>query len=140
MKPEKGKIKFTKRDAAIEQINAAIEQAENGKLAAAITLAAAAEGSLPATDNDHLIKRINELGLFKKLDMNAIITWLKHDTGQETAEILELEAHATIMRAISKFAATYNGVTQKMRAFLTKMEEGGYFAKEEEPEQKTAQA
>lgn len=70
-----------------------------------------AENSLPETDKDPLIKRINEQGLFKKLDMNAIITWLKHDTGQETALLLELEATATIMRAISKFAAVYEGIT-----------------------------
>jgi hypothetical protein len=60
---------------------------------------------LPATERDHLIKRINNLGLFKQLDMNAVINWLKHDTHYRSVEIQELEAGATIMRAISKFAA-----------------------------------
>ena len=117
---------ISKRDAANQKIQAAIDHCKKGELAAAITLAAAAEGSLPATDNSHLIKRINDQGLFKQLDMNAVINWLKHDTGQEAAELLELEAAATIMRAISKFAAVYNGVPQQMKAFPDWMIQRGH--------------
>jgi hypothetical protein len=120
----------SKRDAAIQQIHAAIEHCQNGQLAPAITLGAAAEGSLPDTDKDHLIKRINDRGLFKELDMNAVINWLKHDTGQPAATLLELEAGATVMRAISKFAAVYNGVTPTMKTFPDWMVERGHFASE----------
>jgi hypothetical protein len=121
---------MSKRDAAIEQIQAAIEHCRKGQLAPAITLAAAAECSMPATDKAHLIKRINDQGLFKQLEMNAIINWLKHDTGQESAELLELEAGATIMRAISKFAAVYGAITPQMKTFPEWMIERGHFAKE----------
>jgi hypothetical protein len=120
----------TKRDAAIQQIHAAIEHCKKGQLAPAITLGAAAEGSLPATDKAHLLKRINDQGLFKELDMNAVINWLKHDTGQPAATLLELEAGATVMRAISKFAAVYNGVTPPMKSFPDWMIERGHFATE----------
>jgi hypothetical protein len=58
----------SKREAAIQQIHAAIEHCQKGQLAPAITLGAAAENSLPATDRDHLIKRINDQGLFKELE------------------------------------------------------------------------
>jgi hypothetical protein len=133
MNAQDAKSKISKRDAAIQQIHAAIEHCQKGQLAPAITLAAAAEGSLPATDKAHLIKRINDQGLFKQLDMNAIINWLKHDTDQQSAELLELEAGATIMRAISKFAAVYDGVTPQMKAFPEWMIQRGHFAKEPNP-------
>jgi hypothetical protein len=37
--------------------------------------------------------------------MNAAVNWLKHDTGQSAAALTEVEAGATILRAVSKFAA-----------------------------------
>ena len=130
MSTEDAKQKLSKRDAAIQQIHAAIELCEKGQLAPATTLAAAAEGMLPVTEKDHLVKRINDLGLFKQLDMNAVITWLKHDTDYQTVEIPELEAATTIMRAISKFAAVFDGITAPMKAFQTWMIERGHFTKE----------
>jgi len=132
MNTDDARVKLSKRDAAIQQIHASIEHCKNGQLAAAITLAAAAEGMIPATEKDHLIKRINDLGLFKQLDMNAVITWLKHDTGQQSAEIQELEACATVMRAISKFAAVYDGITPQMKAFPEWMQQRGHFTREQE--------
>jgi hypothetical protein len=130
VRSEDTKPTTSKRDAAIQQIHAAIEHCQKGQLAPAITLGAAAEGSLPRTDNEHLIKRINDLGLFKELDMNAVINWLKHDTGQPAASLLELEAGVTVMRAISKFASVYNGVTPTMKAFPDWMVGRGHFATE----------
>ena len=127
-------VKVSKRDAVIRQIHAAIEHCQKGESVPAITLAAAAEGALPATDKDHLIKRINELGLFKQLDMNAVINWLKHDTGYQSADVLELEACATTMRAISKFAAVYEGVTPSMKAHYDWIEKRGILAKEPDDE------
>jgi hypothetical protein len=59
--------------------------------------------------------------------MNAVINWLKHDTGQPAATLLELEAAATVMRAISKFAVVYDGVTPLMKAFPDWMVERGHF-------------
>jgi hypothetical protein len=49
---------------------------------------------------------------------NAVITWLKHPGGGDTATITDLEAIVAITRAISKFTAVYSGVTQRMRGFL----------------------
>jgi hypothetical protein len=133
MNTEDTKERLSKHKAAVQQIHAAIDHCEKGELAPAITLAAAAENMLPATEKDHLIKRINDLGLFKQLDMNAVINWLKHDTDYQTVEIQELEAGATIMRAISKFVAVLDGITPKMKAFHGWMIKRGHFAKEADP-------
>lgn len=133
MNADDGKERLSKRNAAIQQIHSAIDHCEKGQLASAITLAAAAEGMLPATKKDHLIKRINDLGLFKQLDMNAVINWLKHDTHYQSVEIQELEAGATIMRAISKFAAVFDGITPQMKGFHNWMIRRGHFAKEADP-------
>jgi hypothetical protein len=65
--------------------------------------------------------------------MNAVINWLKHDTDYQTVEVQELEAAATIMRAISKFAAVFDGITPQMKAFHGWMSKRGHFAKEADP-------
>jgi hypothetical protein len=61
--------------------------------------------------------------------MNAAINWLKHDTGQSAAALTEVEAGATILRAVSKFAALYSEITPTMKTFADWMVEHGHFAR-----------
>lgn len=118
------KIETSKRLAAQRQIHGAIEHFEDSEFECAITLAAAGEGVLPATEKPHLFAKLK--AWFAALPQqtegennpNAVITWLKHPGGADTATIDELEAIVAITRAISKFAAVQTGVTQRMRTFL----------------------
>jgi hypothetical protein len=112
-------IETTKELAATRQIHAAIllfriEQ----EFECAITLAAAAEGLLPQTDEPHIFKILKGSPAFKELDLNRFITWLKHSGGPDGAEISEFEVTLVIVRAISKFAAVYKTQSGLMSDFV----------------------
>jgi hypothetical protein len=118
--------KLTTKEASAEQIHAAIEFYGKQHLACAITLAAAGEGMLPATDKPHFHQKVKALGEALKgtggaTDPNDLITWLKHGTfkGKKcgTATVEELEAEVVIYRAITKFVALYENPSQQMEAF-----------------------
>lgn len=53
-------IEVTAKVASMRQIHAAIEHAEIQNYECAITLAAAAEGMLPATENEHFHKKVKD--------------------------------------------------------------------------------
>jgi hypothetical protein len=107
----------------MRQINAAIEHLQRGDFECAITLAAAAEGILPQTDDAHFHQKIKALeASLQGIDegatgANDYINWLKHGTLKqdgpriENARITELAVTGVISRAISKFEAVY--VTQE---------------------------
>jgi hypothetical protein len=108
------------RFASMRQINAAIEHLHQGDWECAITLAGAAEGKLPDTDEPHFRQKVRSLSMSPEIQLaggatgpNDYINWLKHGTlvkggpRIENASITELEAIATIWRAISKFEAGY---------------------------------
>ena len=89
----------------------------------AITLAAAAEGLLPPTDEPHLFSDMKEFippDEFKYLDFNMVVNWLKHYKPEDPDpfSILESEAVMLLQRAITKFIAVYRQSTQPMEAFL----------------------
>jgi hypothetical protein len=112
-------IETTKKLAAKRQIHAAIllfriEQ----EFECAITLAAAAEGLLPQTDEAHIFKALKDSPAFKELDLNLFITWLKHPGGPDGAKISEFEVTLVIVRAISKFAAIYVNQSGLMSDFV----------------------
>ena len=112
----------TARSAALQQIHAAIDHLRKSELVAAITLASAAEGVLPRTDNPHLFPKMKALIASLPVDpggttdINAFTHWTKHGT-HEKAKISELEVVATIVRAISKFVAVYGEQSLQMKAF-----------------------
>jgi hypothetical protein len=106
--------------ASMRQINVAIENLHTGHWECAITLAGAAEGMLPPTDEPHFRQKVEALSASPEIKLeggateaNDYINWLKHGSLKrggprvENATITELEAIATIWRAITKFEATY---------------------------------
>jgi hypothetical protein len=122
--PEIGpEIETTKQLAALRQITAAIEHLRKREFECAITLAAAAEGLLPLTDEPHMFSELKEdipPEEFKYLDFNMIVNWLKHYKPQDPDpfSFLESEAANLILRAITKFIAVYYQSTKRMEAFL----------------------
>jgi hypothetical protein len=117
--------------ASMRQINAAIEHMHRGDFECAITLAGAAEGMLPDSDEAHFRQKVKELAAKPEIRAaggatgpNDYINWLKH--GQlmkgaariENATILEIEVIAVIWRAITKFRVTYPEIrTPQMLSF-----------------------
>jgi hypothetical protein len=117
------KIETSVLYASMRQIHCAIEHLQRGDFECAITLAAAGEGMLPATDKAHFFQKAKQLG--KDLGVqpdgvtgaNDIINWLKHgeivdaSTGKrrryETATIGQLEVIIAIYRGITKFEAIF---------------------------------
>ena len=81
------------------------------------SLAAAAEGILPPTDEPHIFSVLKASPYFEKGDLNLFINWLKHPTEPNEATIAEFEAAIIIMRAISKLAAIYNDAPNDLRKF-----------------------
>jgi hypothetical protein len=125
-------VESSKRNAAFRQIMGAIDNYEAGHFECAITLAGAAEGVLPQTDRPHLFQRLTVWfaqlrGATPADSPNAMINWLKHPSGPDTATISELEVMLTIQRAISKFSAVHGGVTPRMRIFMdiTRIQQAG---------------
>lgn len=112
-------IETTKELAAKRQIHAAILLFRTrDEFECAITLAAAAEGLLPETDELHIFKVLKDSPDFKGLDINRFINWLKHPEGPNAAKISEFEVTLIIIRAISKFAAIYKKQSGLMSDFV----------------------
>jgi hypothetical protein len=108
------KQKITVQAAAQRQIHAAIDHLHKSDYLSAITLAGAAEGVLPHTENPHLFPKLKAL---TDADPNAIRNWAKHG-GHAGAEIYERDAILAIARAASKFVAVYGGQTEKIKEFV----------------------
>jgi hypothetical protein len=122
--PEIGpEIETTKQLAALPQITAAIAHLRKREYECAITLAAAAEGLLPPTDEPHMFSDLKEFiprEEFKYLDFNMVVNWLKHYKPEDPDpfSLPESEAVDLIMRAIAKFIAVYHRSTKRMVAFM----------------------
>jgi hypothetical protein len=118
------------RFASMRQMHAAIDHVNRGDFECAITLAGAAEGMLPNTDEPHFRQKVKALSTSPEIKAeggatgpNDYINWLKHgqiDRGGpriETAAISEVEMIAVVWRAITKFQATYHYTTSQMQSF-----------------------
>jgi hypothetical protein len=119
----------SKQDAASEQIDQAIRSFFAGLVASAVTLAGAAESSLPAPEDPDsslfcvLKTEGAKRGLLEKDIIkltNEVRDWPKHDK-PHLSEIDLQEAHAVIMilRAYTKFTAAFGFgvVTPRMAEF-----------------------
>jgi hypothetical protein len=108
------------RFASMRQINAAIEHLHQGDWECAITLAAAAEGILPPTDEPHFRQKVKKMSDSSEIKAaggatgaNDYINWLKHGSLEQGGKRIEnvtisaLEVIGTIWRAITKFEANY---------------------------------
>ncbi|MCC8948205.1 hypothetical protein H8A97_24620 [Bradyrhizobium sp. Arg62] len=126
-------IETTTKLASMRQLHAAIEHHGKQNWECAITLAAAAEGMLPPTDEPHFHKKVKELAAsLPEVDEgsqgpNDVITWLKHGTFRgkkcDAATIDNSETPVVIWRAITKFYAVYNEVSPQMQSWQQTMKD-----------------
>jgi hypothetical protein len=111
-------------------MHAAIEHLHRGDYECAITLAGAAEGMLPHTDEPHFRQKVKELSASPEIKAeggatgpNDYINWLKHGRIKpdgprvESTTIFDDESIAVVWRAITKFQVTYNEQTPQMLSF-----------------------
>jgi hypothetical protein len=98
-------------------------------LECAITLAAAAEGLLPDTDEPHIFRYLRNHPTYKneEIDFNKTINWLKHGVKPDEAIIFEYEVAVVIARAMSKYAAVFNEGPIGWDQFLVWGVERGYW-------------
>ena len=114
-------MQMTKRDAAAEQIDQAIRLLREGYLASAVTLAGAAEDSMPATSEAtlfHWLKSngaevlgVTESAVVSKY-LNFARDWLKHDRPEAEIDLAPAESLFMIARAWSKFIMVYGESAQ----------------------------
>ena len=123
------KVETTKKESSHRQIQAAIAHLHQGEFDCAITLAASAEGILPATEDPHIFKAIREDPNAQDIEVNLVINWLKHPAGPEPVNISEFEATLTIARAITKFIAVFHQSTRRFDEFLRWGHKAGHLPK-----------
>jgi hypothetical protein len=120
-------MKTNKQLSAFRQLVAAIEHFHKKDYECAITLAAAAEGQVKEKTTNHLFRLIRKK--FSPEETNAFITWMKHSSGADTAEITEREVVVTIIRAIQKFVGTYEATHPDFENFSEWSMQKGYTKK-----------
>jgi hypothetical protein len=120
-------MKTNKKESSYNQIIAAIGHYNSGELDSAITLASAAENMVASSDNRYLQKQLWDAAKAAGINLNDVITWLKHhkDTDPDSVEITEFEAAITVARAITKFVATYGQSCTQFEDFLRRSHESG---------------
>lgn len=138
--PKEPGRRTTKKEAAVRQINSAIELLYEGEYECSATLAGAAEGVMPDTNSEYLFKRLSEAEPppeFKdKKDwirwINSTRDWLKHETPQleDEWDLTEYAVAIMVLRAVSKFQWTYRQSTKRMEDFYKWCRERGYPAPE----------
>jgi hypothetical protein len=120
-------IKTNKQLSSRRQISAAIEHFEKKDYECAITLAAAGEGQIKEKTASHLFRLIR--AKFSAVETNLFITWLKHPSGPDQAEITEQEVVVSIIRAIQKFVGTYEATHADFEKFSQWAMQKGYTKK-----------
>jgi hypothetical protein len=107
----------------MRQVHCAIEHLRRGDFECAITLAHAAEGMLPNTDEPTFRQKVKALSKSPEIQAeggatgpNDYSVWLKHG-GAEKATIPAEESVAMIWRAITKYNVTYNDLSPQMGSF-----------------------
>jgi hypothetical protein len=114
----------------MRQIHCAIEHLQRGDYECAITLAGAAEGMLPDTEESHFREKVKSLSKSPEIQAeggatgpNDYINWLKHGRIRregpriEKATIPAEESVAVIWRAITKYEVTCNDQSPQMLSF-----------------------
>lgn len=113
-------IQSSRKLAACRQIEAALYHLHLGGFECAVTLALAAEGQLPETDATTLwnaLKRHRSDKEYLSL-INDLRDWLKHLKEPDQRDISEFEAVIALVRATTKYFATFNEETADMQAFI----------------------
>jgi hypothetical protein len=124
----------SREQAALQQITMAIRLLHEREFASAITLALAAEDQIPETDQPHLlgVLRHKAPGAIDKF--NEIRNWLKHSRPPDEQVIYEFEVVVALMRATSKFLASYRAGPPEIEKFVQWCRDRGYtFGSRPEP-------
>ncbi len=115
---------YTKQVAAAEHIDTAIACFFENKFACAITLACAAEGMIPKTENPFLYTNLMGKALEQGiLNMNDVVNqerdWLKHHNAkhQNQFNIDQEKTLYDILRGQTKYYAVYGSQTENMDKF-----------------------
>jgi hypothetical protein len=120
-------IQTSKRLSAERQIHAAIAHSRAGDFECAITLCSAAEGQIPepSKPSSHLRNALKQAAAEnptpddgKDAAFNYAARWMKHTEGADEVEIEEWEVAMWLIRAISKYRATYGIGTPEMTALF----------------------
>lgn len=120
-------ITTTKQLSAFRQTVAAIEHFHKKDYECAITLAGAAEGQIKEKTTNHLFRKIR--AKFSSDETNLYITWMKHSSGPDKAEITEQEVVVTIIRAIQKYVGSYTATHPSFQTFSDWAIDKGYTKK-----------
>ncbi len=110
--PRKKKLRITKVEGAVRQIDAAIAAFEDGRFDVVVTLTGAAEGMLPQGEKS-IFSRLVEKGPKDKAErtkwigeINHARNWLKHQSdATDTLELTYKEAYFAVARAMSHVPA-----------------------------------
>ena len=113
--------KTNRQLSARRQIDAAIDHMNAGSLECAVTLALAAEGQLLSSKASYLFNALKARVPNEEMPkFNILRNWLKHhDQNQhDEIEFYDFEVGIALIRATSKFFATYGQSSEKMEAFV----------------------
>jgi hypothetical protein len=113
-------VKTNRQLSALRQIEAAVDHMYAGQFECAVTLALAAEDHMPRSDavylQNELEKRVSKKGMST---FNLLRNWLKHHIEPDEFEFSDFEAAIALVRATSKFFATYRTTTPKLEGFVS---------------------
>jgi hypothetical protein len=102
-----GRLKLNRQQAALQQIDMAIEMFHHGKWTCAITLALAAETQMPDPEKPFVSSELrSKYGIDFMDQLNEPRNWLKHAKDQDTVELYEMDALMALLRAISSLRAS----------------------------------
>lgn len=63
----------------------------------------------------------------KKLDFNQVRNWLKHCVGKEKIYIRDFDAIVALLRACTKYYASYGEPTDEMKQFMAWVKSSGIY-------------
>lgn len=122
-------IVITKQEAVIQMIEGAIQSFSDGKLACAITLAAASEEAMPRPLHGlhpNWLDELNDLPKHQKKhilrEINAERNWLKHFNEDEPKEYALFMTPFYLLRTMAKFRAVYGKDARS--PIMVKVEDG----------------
>lgn len=111
-------IKTNRQLSALRQIEAAIDHLYAGECECAITLALAAEDHMPRSEAVYLFNELAKREPSKIGEFNELRNWLKHHIEPDEFEFSDFEAAIAVVRAASKFFATYRKTSPKLESFV----------------------
>jgi hypothetical protein len=98
--------------------------------ACSITLALAAEEQMPEGDGSHLFAVLKDRYPDQSARLNDVRNWLKHyKPNQPEIDIFGFDVELALMRAVSKFAATFGRMSPAMAEFDRRCIKKGYRSK-----------